>query len=106
MKKRLDQLVVDRGLADSREKAQALIMAGAVMLNGQKAGKPGHSVADDSRIEVTAKLPYVGRGGLKLERALDHFAIDVTGFVCLDVGSSTGGFTDCLLQRGAIRVYA
>ena len=106
MKKRLDQLLVERGLADSREKAQALIMAGAVMVNGQKAAKPGHSLADDVLIEVTQKLPFVGRGGLKLQRALDHFKIDVTGKVCLDVGSSTGGFTDCLLQRGAQRVYA
>jgi 23S rRNA (cytidine1920-2'-O)/16S rRNA (cytidine1409-2'-O)-methyltransferase len=106
VKKRLDQLIVERGLADSREKAQALIMAGAVMVNGQKAAKPGHSLQDDVRIDVTQKLPFVGRGGLKLERALEHFAIDVTGKICLDVGSSTGGFTDCMLQRGAARVYA
>ena len=106
MKKRLDLLVVERGLADSREKAQALIMAGAVMLNGQKAAKSGQSVADDARIEVTARPQFVGRGGLKLERALDHFGINPEGFTCLDVGSSTGGFTDCLLQRGAARVYA
>ena len=106
MKKRLDQMVVERGLADSREKAQALIMAGAVMLNGQKAAKSGQSVADDAHIEVTARPQYVGRGGLKLERALDHFGIDPASFTCLDVGSSTGGFTDCLLQRGASRVYA
>jgi 23S rRNA (cytidine1920-2'-O)/16S rRNA (cytidine1409-2'-O)-methyltransferase len=106
VKKRLDQLIVERGLADSREKAQALIIAGAVMVNGQKAAKPGHSLPDDARIDVTQKLPFVGRGGLKMERALEHFAIDVTGKICLDVGSSTGGFTDCLLQHGAERVYA
>jgi 23S rRNA (cytidine1920-2'-O)/16S rRNA (cytidine1409-2'-O)-methyltransferase len=106
MKKRLDQLVVERGLAESREKAQALIMAGAVMLDGQKAAKPGHSVATDAHIEVTEGPRFVGRGGLKLEHALEHFRIDVTGYTCLDVGSSTGGFTDCLLQRGARRVYA
>lgn len=106
MKVRIDQLMVERGLVESREKAQALILAGEVLLNGQKADKPGRSVADDARIEMLAKLPYVSRGGLKLERALDHFRIDVTGWTCIDVGSSTGGFTDCLLQRGAKRVYA
>jgi 23S rRNA (cytidine1920-2'-O)/16S rRNA (cytidine1409-2'-O)-methyltransferase len=106
MKKRLDVLLVDRGLAETREKAQALILAGSVLVNGQKAAKPGHSIADDLPIELIAKLPYVGRGGLKLEAALKQFAVDVAGLVCLDVGSSTGGFTDCLLQRGASRVYA
>lgn len=106
MKIRIDQLMVERGLAESREKAQALILAGEVLLDGQKADKPGRSVSDDARIEVLAKLPYVSRGGLKLERALDHFNIDVTAWTCIDVGSSTGGFTDCLLQRGAKRVYA
>jgi 23S rRNA (cytidine1920-2'-O)/16S rRNA (cytidine1409-2'-O)-methyltransferase len=106
MKVRIDQLMVERGLAESREKAQALILAGQVMLDGQKADKPGRSVSDDARLEVLSKLPYVSRGGLKLERALDHFHVDVKDWLCLDVGSSTGGFTDCLLQRGAKRVYA
>lgn len=106
MKVRIDQLMIERGLVESREKAQALILAGEVLLNGQKADKPGRSVSDDARIEVLAKLPYVSRGGLKLERALNHFAIGVAGWTCIDVGSSTGGFTDCLLQRGAKRVYA
>ncbi|HEY4360740.1 MAG TPA: TlyA family RNA methyltransferase [Bryobacteraceae bacterium] len=106
MKQRLDQLVVDRGLAESREKARALILAGAVLVDGQKSDKPGHSFADGCRIEVTERMPYVSRGGFKLAAALDHFQIDVTGRACLDVGASTGGFTDCLLQRGAARVWA
>ena len=105
-KVRVDQLLVERGLADSREKAQALILAGDVMFDGQKADKPGRSVAEDCQVELLARLPYVSRGGVKLAAALDHFAVDVTGRVCLDVGSSTGGFTDCLLQRGAARVWA
>ncbi len=106
MKIRIDQLMVERGLVESREKAQALILAGEVLINGQKADKPGRSVADDSQIELLAKLAYVSRGGLKLERALDYFKIDVTNWTCLDVGSSTGGFTDCLLQRSARKVFA
>lgn len=105
-KHRLDQLVVERGLAESREKAQALILAGQVIVNGQKSSKPGHSIAGDARIEVLARMPYVSRGGFKLAAALDHFAIDVAGWTCLDVGASTGGFTDCLLQRGAKNVWA
>jgi 23S rRNA (cytidine1920-2'-O)/16S rRNA (cytidine1409-2'-O)-methyltransferase len=103
---RVDQLLVERGLAGSREKAQALILAGQVLVNGQKALKPGHSVAVESRVEVLERMPYVSRGGYKLAGALDHWALDVTGWVCLDVGASTGGFTDCLLQRGAARVWA
>jgi 23S rRNA (cytidine1920-2'-O)/16S rRNA (cytidine1409-2'-O)-methyltransferase len=106
VKTRLDRLLVERGLAESREKAQALIMAGEVLVNGQKATKPGHSVPDDSAIEVLARPPYVSRGGLKLAGALQHFGIDVAGRVCLDIGSSTGGFTDALLQAGAARVHA
>jgi len=105
-KHRLDQLVVDRGLAESRERAQALILAGQVIVNGQKSSKPGHSIADDARIEVLERMPYVSRGGLKLAAALDRFSIDVAGWTCLDVGASTGGFTDCLLQRGARNVWA
>jgi len=103
---RLDQLLVDRGLVDSREKARALILAGQVLVDGQKIDKAGHSVAADARVELLESPRYVGRGGLKLEAALDHFAIHPAGRICLDIGSSTGGFTDCLLQRGATRVYA
>jgi len=106
MKTRLDRLLVERGLADSREKAQALIMAGEVTVNGQKAAKPGQPVSGDCTVEVLARPPYVSRGGFKLAAALEHFAIDVAGKVCLDVGSSTGGFTDVLLQSGAARVHA
>ena len=105
-KHRLDQLVLERGLAESREKAQALILAGQVIVNGQKSSKPGHGIADDAQIEVLERMPYVSRGGFKLAAALDHFSIDVAGWTCLDVGASTGGFTDCLLQRGAAKVWA
>jgi 23S rRNA (cytidine1920-2'-O)/16S rRNA (cytidine1409-2'-O)-methyltransferase len=105
MKTRLDRLLVDRGLVESREKAQALIMAGEVLVDGQKSSKPGVGVASDARVEVLARPLYVSRGGLKLARALEEFRIDVRGKVCLDLGSSTGGFTDVLLQRGAARVH-
>ena len=103
---RIDQLLVERGLTESREKAQALIIAGQVLVNGQKAVKPGHGVDVESRVEVLERMPYVSRGGYKLAGALDHWAMDVTGWLCLDIGASTGGFTDCLLQRGAARVWA
>jgi 23S rRNA (cytidine1920-2'-O)/16S rRNA (cytidine1409-2'-O)-methyltransferase len=105
-RQRLDQLLVDRHLADSREKARALILAGQVLVDGQKAVKAGHAVSPDVGVEVLEPPKYVSRGGLKLEAALDHFHIAVAGKTCLDVGSSTGGFTDCLLQHGAARVYA
>jgi 23S rRNA (cytidine1920-2'-O)/16S rRNA (cytidine1409-2'-O)-methyltransferase len=105
-KTRIDQLLVDRGLAESREKAKALLLAGSVTVNGQRVDKPGQTVDPECEIEIAGKLQYVSRGGLKLEKALDHFHIDVAGKTCLDVGASTGGFTDCLLQRGAARVYA
>ncbi|MBI3665893.1 MAG: TlyA family RNA methyltransferase [Acidobacteria bacterium] len=106
-KARLDRLLVERGLAESREKAQALILAGQVRVDGQKAEKPGHAVPAGVELQVLGPpLKYVSRGGLKLEAALERFAIDVQGKVCLDIGASTGGFTDCLLQRGAARVYA
>jgi 23S rRNA (cytidine1920-2'-O)/16S rRNA (cytidine1409-2'-O)-methyltransferase len=105
-KRRIDQLLVDRGLAESREKAKALLLAGSVRVNGQRVDKPGQSVPADSAIEVAAKLRYVSRGGLKLEGALAHFGIDVADKICIDIGSSTGGFTDCLLQHGAARVHA
>ena len=106
LKVRADQLLVDRGLAESREKAKALVLAGAVRVNGQKLDKPGHSIPSDAQIEVTQKLRYVSRGGLKLEGALQKFGVDPAGKVCLDIGSSTGGFTDCLLQHGAAHVFA
>jgi 23S rRNA (cytidine1920-2'-O)/16S rRNA (cytidine1409-2'-O)-methyltransferase len=106
MKPRLDRLLVERGLAPTREKAQALIMAGAVLVDDRKAAKSGQPVDAESRIEVIAAPPFVGRGGLKLDAAIAHFGIRVPGRICLDVGASTGGFTDCLLQRGAARVHA
>jgi len=105
-KTRIDQLLVARGLADSREKAQALVLAGQVLVNGEKASKPGHSIASDVPVEILQKMPWVSRGGYKLAAALGHWPINVTGQTCLDVGASTGGFTDCLLQRGATRVFA
>jgi 23S rRNA (cytidine1920-2'-O)/16S rRNA (cytidine1409-2'-O)-methyltransferase len=103
---RLDRLVVDRGLAESREKAQALIMAGEVLVNGQKASKPGQAVDPTAEIVVLQGPPFVSRGGFKLAAAIEQFGIAVNGCVCLDIGSSTGGFTDCLLQNGAVRVHA
>ena len=107
VKQRLDRLLVDRQLADSRAKAQAIIMSGEVYVNGQKADKPGMSYETDVEIEVRGSAcPYVSRGGLKLEKALRDFAVDPTGFVCSDSGASTGGFTDCLLQKGAKKVFA
>jgi len=107
LKLRLDKLLFARGLAASRERAQALILAGKVLVNDQKLDKSGAQVADDVVIRVLGEdLKYVSRGGLKLEHALEHWQIDVVGKVCLDVGASTGGFTDCLLQHGATRVIA
>ena len=107
MKTRLDLLLVARGLAPSREKAQAMILAGLVAVDGRRAQKAGEAVAEDAELTVAGPPhPYVSRGGLKLAAALDHFGLDPRGRVCLDVGASTGGFTDCLLQRGAARVYA
>ena len=103
---RLDQLLVERGLVPSREKARAVILAGQVLVNGQKIDKAGRTVSSDSRIELVEQPRFVGRGGLKLEAALQHFQIPVAGKICLDIGSSTGGFTDCLLQYGAARVFA
>ena len=105
-KSRLDLLLVARGLATTRERAQALVLAGEVLVDGLPAAKPGMSVPADACLAVRAGLPYVSRGGIKLAHALDAFGLDVTGQVALDVGASTGGFTDCLLQRGAARVYA
>lgn len=107
---RIDKLLVERGLAQSRAKAQALVMAGVVLVNEQRVDKPSDTVAPGAEIRIKGGddpvSRYVGRGGLKLEKALREFDIDVAGFVCLDVGASTGGFTDCLLQNGAQRVVA
>lgn len=105
-RQRLDQVLVNRQLAESREKARALILSGNVMVKGQKIDKAGHAIDPESEIELLERPRFVSRGGLKLEAALDYYHIDVTGKTCLDVGSSTGGFTDCLLQNGAARVYA
>lgn len=107
MKLRLDKLLVERGLTPSRERAQALILAGRVLVNDQKLEKSGASVESDAAIRILGDdLPYVSRGGLKLKHALEHWHIDVSGKTCLDVGASTGGFTDCLLQAGATKVIA
>jgi 23S rRNA (cytidine1920-2'-O)/16S rRNA (cytidine1409-2'-O)-methyltransferase len=107
LKIRLDKLLLERGLTTSRERAQSLILAGQVLVGGQKIEKAGTSVDAEAEIRLLGEdLKYVGRGGLKLEKALEHWHIDVTGKVCLDVGASTGGFSDCLLQHGASRVIA
>lgn len=107
VKVRLDRILVDRGLSPSREQARALILAGRVLVNNLMIDKAGTLVADEADVRITGELhPYVSRGGLKLRGALDHFSLDVTGWVALDVGASTGGFTDCLLQAGAQKVYA
>jgi 23S rRNA (cytidine1920-2'-O)/16S rRNA (cytidine1409-2'-O)-methyltransferase len=109
-RERLDKLLVERGLAESRTKAQAMIMAGVVLVNDQRVEKPSHQFDTNSSIRIKGgddpTSRYVGRGGLKLEAALREFQLDVTGFTCLDVGASTGGFTDCLLQHGAERIVA
>ncbi len=102
----MDSMLVERQLVESRQKAQALILAGKVTVNGQRADKPGHAVSDDARIEVAEAMRYVSRGGLKLEAALALFSVNLAGRICMDVGTSTGGFTDCLLQHGALRVHA
>jgi 23S rRNA (cytidine1920-2'-O)/16S rRNA (cytidine1409-2'-O)-methyltransferase len=111
IRKRLDRILVERGLAESREKAQALILIGAVEVDGLGVTKAGTPITDDAEIRIREEeagraLRFVGRGGLKLEAALAHFGIDVSGKVAADIGASTGGFTDCLLRRGATRVYA
>jgi 23S rRNA (cytidine1920-2'-O)/16S rRNA (cytidine1409-2'-O)-methyltransferase len=103
---RLDLAMVEQGLSASREKAQRAIMAGAVRVNGQIAHKASEKVGKNDLVELTAAERYVSRGGLKLEHGLSHFGVDVRGWVAVDLGASTGGFTDCLLQRGAARVYA
>ncbi len=105
-KQRLDNLLVARELAENESKAQAIIMAGKVTVSGKVITKPGTQVDENASLELAEKLPYVSRGGIKLAHALDEFKLDVTSLTAMDVGASTGGFTDCLLQRGAKRVYA
>lgn len=106
-KQRLDVAMVERGLAETRQKAQATIMSGIVYVNGQKVDKAGFAVAPEANIEVRGNaLPYVSRGGLKLEKAMREFGLTLSGCVCADIGASTGGFTDCMLQNGATKVYA
>lgn len=106
MKKRLDITIFERNLAESRSKAQAIVMAGSVLVNGEKVTKAGMPVSDDDVIEIEKQNPYVSRGGLKLESVLHSFNIDFSGKICMDIGASTGGFTDCMLQHGAKKVYA
>lgn len=107
MKKRLDLLMVERALAPSREKAKAYIMSGDVYVDGQKEDKAGTMFKETVKIEVRGNtLPYVSRGGLKLEKAMNNFGVSLDGKVCMDVGASTGGFTDCMLQNGAVKVYS
>lgn len=107
MKKRLDILVMEQGLAESREKAKVLIMAGQVYVDNQKADKPGDTFPEDAQVEVRGKgLQYVSRGGLKLEKAMKEFGLILDGKICMDIGASTGGFTDCMLQNGASKVYS
>jgi 23S rRNA (cytidine1920-2'-O)/16S rRNA (cytidine1409-2'-O)-methyltransferase len=107
MKVRIDKLLVERGLAPSRERAQAMILAGRVLVKEQKVAKPGANVEEDAPIRLLGEdQRYVSRGGVKLEKALEHWKIDPTGRICMDVGTSTGGFTDCLLQHGAAKVIA
>lgn len=107
MKERLDVMLVKRGLADSREKAKAVIMAGIVYVDGQKEDKAGTTFPETVKIEVRGNtLRYVSRGGLKLEKAMDQFGVELKGKVCMDCGASTGGFTDCMLQNGAVKVYS
>lgn len=105
-KDRLDALLINRGMCDSREQGKRLVLAGEVKVNGRVVDKPAERFGEDAVVEIKEKPKFVGRGGLKLEGALEHFGIDVTGWTCLDVGASTGGFTDCLLQRGAVKVHA
>ena len=107
MKERLDVLLVNRGLAPSREKAKAMIMAGSVFVGNNREDKAGAAFPADCQIEIRGNtLKYVSRGGLKLEKAMTHFGIQLDGKTCMDIGASTGGFTDCMLQNGAVTVYA
>lgn len=107
MKIRLDQYILENGYAESRRRAQAIIMSGIVYVNNQKADKSGEMIKDTDKVEVRGKdLKYVSRGGLKLEKAIAEYNLDLNGKICMDIGASTGGFTDCMLQNGAVKVYA
>ncbi|MEG1779317.1 MAG: TlyA family RNA methyltransferase, partial [Oscillospiraceae bacterium] len=107
MKQRLDVAITEKGLVSSREQAKSLIMAGVVYVNGQKSDKAGTAVNEDDNIEIRGqRLPYVSRGGLKLEKAIREFGVKLDDCICIDIGASTGGFTDCMLQNGASKVYA
>jgi 23S rRNA (cytidine1920-2'-O)/16S rRNA (cytidine1409-2'-O)-methyltransferase len=106
MKKRLDVLLVEKGLSESREKAKALIMAGSVYVNGQKCEKAGTSIDETAEIRIAEELRYVSRGGLKLEKTIKKYGLSLNGCICADIGASTGGFTDCMLQHGSSKVYA
>jgi len=107
MKERLDVLLLNKGMADSRQKAKAIIMEGLVYVNGQREDKAGTMIASDAELEIRGHvMPYVSRGGYKLAKAIDEFHLDLNGLVCSDVGSSTGGFTDCMLQNGAVKVFS
>ncbi len=103
-KKRLDVLLTERGLLESRQKAQAAIMSGQVFVDGRRVDKPGAAVSGEASVEIRGGMPYVSRGGLKLEKAMAAFPITLSGTVCADIGASTGGFTDCMLQNGAAKV--
>ena len=106
-KTRLDVLLVERGLEQTRQRAQAMIMSGLVFVDGQRVDKAGTAIPNDAQVEVRGNtLRYVSRGGLKLEKAMTHFGITLEGKVCMDIGASTGGFTDCMLQNGAVKVYS
>ena len=105
-KKRLDVLIFEKGLAETRTKAQAFVIGGGVLVNGEVEYKSGRMLGEEDIIELKDVNPYVSRGGLKLESAIKALNVDVTGFICLDIGASTGGFTDCMLQKGAVKVYA
>lgn len=106
MKKRLDEIVVERGLVSTRSKARGMILAGEVYVNGKKSDKAGAMIAEEAAIEIKSGPDFVSRGGLKLQHALREFAVNVDGYVCVDIGASTGGFTDCLLKNGAKKVYS
>lgn len=106
MKKRIDILLTERNFFESRAKSQAMIMSGKILVNGQKIDKSGTLIDENAKIEILSEIPFVSRGGLKLQKALEVFKIDLSGKICVDIGASTGGFTDCMLKNGAAKIYA